>query len=296
MNILITGGLGFIGKNLVEFLSKNTQYNIITLDIKESNYSHTHYKMDIRNYCDLTTIKEDIDIIYHLAAQSYGKGSLIDPMYDLETNIKGTYNIIELAKLKKVKKIIYSSSMAVYGNRNISYETDNPNPLSDYGVSKLAGEYYIKKSKIPYTIFRLYNTYGKHQDLKKTDKGIVFAFASQLFSKDNKIKVTGSLERYRDIINIQDVVEGLYLGLNDKTINEVYNLCTNKKTTVYQLINLLIAVHNKKNIKIENIGGIEGDQFGNVGCHNKLLKLGWYPKIKLDQGIKDFYLYIKENI
>ena len=295
MNILVTGASGFIGQNLVKNLL-SSKHNIITLDLKPKIYNTKHYCLDITDLKQLLSIEENIDIIYHLAAQSYGKGSLIDPEKDLNWNAKGTLNICRFAKLKQIKKIIYSSSMAIYGNNTISTEIDIPSPLSNYGVSKLTGEYYIKNLNIPYTIFRIYNTYGKGQDLSNDSKGIVLAFTSQIVKGEKTIKVTGPLDRFRDIIHINDVVEGLKLGLQETTNNEVYNLSTNIKTTIKQLIESIIKASGKTNIKFYNAGSLEGDQFGNTGCNKKLTQLGWKPTVLLGEGIQEFYKYVKDNI
>lgn len=297
MNILITGASGFIGQNLVDFFVKEGVHNIITLDLKPKTHNTSHYCLDISNFNNLSNITEDIDIIYHLAAQSYGKGSLLEPEKDIDWNAKGTLNICRLAKLKNVKKIIYSSSMAIYGNKEVSKEKDNPEPLSNYGVSKLTGEFYIKKSDIDYTIFRLYNTYGRGQDLSNYSKGVVLAFTSQIVLGETNIKVTGDPNRFRDIIYIDDVINALVLGIkHTETNNKIYNLSTNVKTTIKELINIIIQASNKQGIKIINTGSLPGDQFGNTGDNTKLLSLGWKPKTDLETGIKIFYNYVKNNI
>ena len=297
MNILITGASGFIGQNLVDFFVKEGVHNIITLDLKPKTHNTSHYCLDISNFNNLSNITEDIDIIYHLAAQSYGKGSLLEPEKDIDWNAKGTLNICRLAKLKNVKKIIYSSSMAIYGNQEVSKEKDNPEPLSNYGVSKLTGEFYIKKSDIDYTIFRLYNTYGRGQDLSNYSKGVVLAFTSQIVLGETNIKVTGDPNRFRDIIYIDDVINALVLGIkHTETNNKIYNLSTNVKTTIKELINIIIQASNKQGIKIINTGSLPGDQFGNTGDNTKLLSLGWKPKTDLETGIKIFYNYVKNNI
>jgi len=296
MNILITGASGFIGQNLVNFFIKETTHNVITLDLKPTTHNTSHYCLDISNFNDLSNIKEDIDIIYHLAAQSYGKGAFLEPEKDIDWNIKGTLNICKFAQLKNTKKIIYISSMAVYGNKEVSKEKDYPEPLSNYGISKLAGEFHVKKSNINYTIFRLYNTYGKGQDLSNHSKGVVLAFTSQIALGETNIKVTGDLNRFRDIIYIDDVIEALKLGIVEKTNNKTYNLSTNKKTTIKELINTIIESSGRKGIKITNIGSLPGDQFGNTGDNTKLLSLGWKPNTNLKTGIKIFYNYVKNNI
>lgn len=307
MRILVTGGEGFIGKNLISELVSQGLF-VISLDIKEKsldNKAHKHYTLNISDYASLKAITESIDVIYHLAAQSYGKGSLINPELDLLSNSLGTLNITKLAKEKQIQKIVYTSSMAIYGNPNnldgISFEEDKPQPLSNYGITKLSGEYYIINSGIPYTIYRLYNTYGKGQDITNTSKGIVLAFMIQIvdilkYNKEKTIKITGPVDRFRDIVYIDDVVRGLCLSLT--TINnDIVNLSTGIKTTVGTLINTIIKAvgANPAEFNIIDIGSLPGDQFGNIGNCNKLKKYGWSPNISLEDGLIRFYKYCKIN-
>ena len=186
--------------------------------------------------------------------------------------------------------------MAVYGNHEISYESDYPEPLSNYGVSKLAGEFYIKKLNIPYTIYRLYNTYGPGQDLSNESKGVVSAFVTQVINGNNPIKVTGSLDRFRDIIFIDDVISALITGLTADTNNQIFNVSTNQKTSIKQLIDIIIKISNKTNINIINIGELQGDQYGNTGDNTKLKNLGWAPTTSLNEGIRKFYNYCLDKL
>lgn len=293
MNILITGGLGFIGSNLVSIL-KILGYNVITLDLKDG----ADYQLDISKD-DLTQIKENIDVIYHLAAQPFGKGSELDPILDVDCNVKGTLNVCYLAKYKNIKHLIYTSTMAVYGNNEFASENDILDPLSNYAVSKLSGEFYVKKfskeTNFKYTILRLWNTYGPGQDISNEYKGIVSAFTTQIL-KGNYIKVTGSLDRFRDIIYIEDVIKALIHSLS-LIYSDTYNVSTGKKTTVKELIENIILVCNKNinDFIIDNTGGHNGDQQGCVGNNNKLINTGWQPEIKLEQGLKQFINYINKN-
>jgi len=288
MNILVTGGEGFIGKNLVNKL-KQLNHKVISLDIKGT----PDYLLDISKD-DLSVIKEDIDIIYHLAAQPFGKGSELDPFLDLNYNITGTLKVCYLAQSKNVKKIIYTSTVAVYGNNELASEDSLLNPLSNYGVSKLTGELYIKKFDIPYVILRLWNTYGPGQDLSNEYKGVVAAFANQI-SKGNYVKVTGSLDRVRDIIYVDDVVAALIHSLNIE-LSDVFNVSTKIPTTIQQLIETIIEVEGKniEDFTIENIGGHQGDQDGCVGDNTKLVNTGWNITTNLKDGLKQFISYIKQ--
>lgn len=293
MNILVTGGAGFIGSNLVAKL-KELNHNVITVDLNDC----ADYVLDISTD-DLMQIKEPIDIIYHLAAQPYGRGSEENPLMDLQYNINGTMQICYFAKQKHIKRIVYTSTMAVYGNNDNAQETDRLNPLSNYAVSKLSAEYYIKKFAqqcgFDYSILRLWNTYGPGQDLSNEYKGVVSAFANQVI-KGNTINVTGSIDRYRDIIYVDDVVDALILMLTFE-YSDTFNVSTGIKTTIKELIHSLIQANNKsiEEYQINDIGGHLGDQFGCIGNNEKLKKLGWQPNTMLHEGICKFLTYIKRN-
>jgi UDP-glucose 4-epimerase len=189
----------------------------------------------------------------------------------------GTANMISLAKKLKVKKFIYSSSMAVYGNGNNVSEESFVNPISFYGVSKYTGELQTKllleHNNIPYTIFRLFATYGSGQDLTNPHQGVVSIYLNQIL-KLGKVEMTGSKKRIRELIHVDDVVNALLLGLSTETDNE-------------REINQISSELNTS-IEIKEYPGYEGDQTNITGNTTKLRKLGWEPKINLSQGVKEF--------
>ena len=184
-------------------------------------------------------------------------------------------------------------------NNDNAIESDLLDPLSNYAVSKLSGEYYIKKfaqqHNFSYSILRLWNTYGPGQDLSNEYKGVVSAFANQVI-KGNMINVTGSLDRYRDIIYVDDVVDALLLMLTNNN-SDIFNVSTGIKTTIRELIYSLIQANDKsiEEYQINDIGSHPGDQFGCIGNSDKLKKIGWFPKTSLQTGIRKFLNYIKEQ-
>jgi len=302
-NILITGGAGFIGTALAKKL-KSLGHIVVIVDL-ESKFTDIHdefdkYSLDIREYKNFDILKDkNFDYIFHLAAQTSSAISQEEPELDVDTNVKGTLNICNYARICKAKKIIFSSSMATYGDKEGQIkETDTQKPLSNYGVSKVAGEYYLNMYKqfgIKNTIFRLFNVYGPGQDMSNLRQGMASIFLAQSIASDT-IKVTGSFDRYRDFIYINDVVNALIFGLNDKTNFEVYNVGSEKTTTVKELIDLIININDKPNNSFEiiNIGSHEGDQFGSMADSSKLKAIGWNPSVSLENGMEQMYKYAKE--
>ena len=273
MTILITGGAGFIGKHLVNKLSKNNKVYVI--DKKKFNFKNKNVKFILGDITKINSFKipSKIETIYHLAAQTSAQISEENPDKDVKTNIMGTYNICKFAIKKKIKQIIFTSSMAVYGEvENKISENKECNPKSMYGMSKLFCEKLIKNlsyNKINFKIFRLFNVYGPGQDLKNFKQGMVSICLAQLIKFKNII-VKGSLDRYRDFIYIDDVVN--ILTKSNIIQNEIYNLGSGKKTTVRELLKLIKKITNT-NFKIIVKKNTQGDIFGSCADVSKLNKI-----------------------
>lgn len=286
MNILVTGGEGFIGKKLVNRLIKE-KHNVISLDKTNSadiiaDLSDENFNFDC---------VDNIDYIFHLAAQPGGYFSLKNPYIDGKWNCLGTINVVKLAQKLKVKKLIYISSMAIYGNQELSSEEHSKHdPISFYGVSKFTGELYTKliyeHSNIPYTIFRLFATYGSGQDLNNKHQGILSIYLDQALNKDT-VEITGHKNRVRELVHVDDVIEALILSFNQKTNNEIYNVSNSESLTPEIIINKISKALDKP-LKIKEIDGYVGDQTHITSTTNKLQDLGWEPKINIKEGIEEF--------
>jgi UDP-glucose 4-epimerase len=300
LKVLITGGAGFIGYALAKKLQDKHDITLLDLEHRWQEYhkSFKLYSANISNEIELNNLDKDFDIVFHLAAQSSGYISLIRPEEDVDSNAKGTLNICNFCRKTGVKKIVFTSSMAVYGEGDALKETDIPRPISNYGVTKLAGENYIKvfsQYGLKYTIFRLFNSYGPGQDLTNLRQGMVSIYLAQTLS-GKEIKVTGSFDRYRDFIFIDDVLSALTLSLNDITDNETYNIGTGNPTRVHDLINIILDTHDlpKEQFQIINVGSHDGDQKGNYADPTKLKSIGWEPKTSLEKGVQIFYREVKK--
>lgn len=191
MKAIVTGGAGFIGSHLVEELVKrgfevHVLDNLITGRLENVHPSAIMHVEDIRSTkAKQIIIKEKPDIVFHLAAQADVGKSISEPNYDASVNINGTINILEACHEARVKKIIFASTSAVYGDleTELLSETDLTVPISYYGLSKLSAESYIRLFsdlyKLPFTILRYGNVYGPRQ-LPKGEGGVIAVFLNRI--------------------------------------------------------------------------------------------------------------------
>ncbi len=295
IKVLVSGAAGFIGSKICQKLLQK-KYDVIGIDnfstgkVKNIPKDIKFIKMDLSR----NLLKKKIpkcDVIFHLAGQSSGEKSFDSPIKDLDMNTKTTLNLINYGLKNKCKKIIYASSMSVYGNSSNKQFNENStlNPLSCYGVSKLCSEAYLKvfSNLLPYTIFRMFNVYGIGQDMGDLRQGMVSIYLSQAL-KNNKIIVKGSLKRKRDFIHIDDVVNIWVKSIKSKKINQIYNLGSGKNMEVSQLIKKIIKLTGDK--KIIQMPGTKGDQYISITDNKKIKKDLKYKKfIDINEGLKKFY-------
>lgn len=241
-------------------------------------------------------LDKDYDIVFHLAAQSGGYYSLTNPQDDCDWNCKATVNLVEFCLSIKPKKVIFTSSMAVYGNANNATEDCIPNPISFYGVSKLASENYIKLLKehkdITYSIYRLFATYGSYQDLNNLHQGIVSIYLSYAI-QNKEVPITGKEDRVRCLVHVNDVCSALEQSItNSKTDNNIFNVLNEEVCTPRSIIDT-ISNSMGETIKIIENEGYTGDQTFITGKNTKLKNTGWSPSLNLSQGVSEFYKNIK---
>ena len=304
MKILVTGGAGFIGSNIVdELIEKKHKVvivdNLATGNIKNVNKKAKFYKVSV---CDKKKIdeifkKEKIDIVIHHAAQLDVRKSVEDPCFDADVNIKGALNILEACKNTKVKKIIFASSGGtIYGECGTKAPDEKAfaNPLSPYGVAKLSVEHYIKAYSalygLKYTILRYANVYGPRQDVNG-EAGVVAIFIGKM-SKNEDVFIFGDGKQLRDYVYVKDVVSANIKSLT-KGNNEVINIGTNKTTSVTKLaqeLSKIIGYKNKPVFKPKRNGELF-KSFLNISKAKKVL--GWEPKVDIIKGLKNTVEYFR---
>jgi len=299
--ILVTGAAGFIGSKICSSLYKKG-FKVIACDDlsngKKNNLINRikFLKLDLSISKKLKKLPKKIDYIFHLAGQSSGEKSFEDPFNDLKRNFITTYNLIEFSKKHLIKNFFYASSMSVYGNETTKAKiNDFCKPLSFYGLHKKLSEDYIIKNKkyFNYSIFRMFNVYGPGQDLADDKQGMVSIYLSSLLRK-NKIIVKGSLNRFRDLIYIDDVVDIWIEAISNRKFNNtIINLGTGEKNKINKMLKTLKSLHKKK-IKIVIKGGTPGDQHG-IFADKSIFKISNKKKfINMNDGFKKFYSWAKK--
>lgn len=283
--ILITGGAGFIGSHIVDELINNS-YNVIVADnlstgrMENINNSAIFYNIDIKDKTRLETlfINNKIKYIIHLAAQASVGYSMKYPICDANENIISSLNLIELAKKYNIKKLIVSSTAAVYGEPQYLPidENHNANPSSYYGLSKLTMEKYIELSNIDYIIFRFSNVYGPRQ-IPEGEAGVVSIFMDY-FINNNEINIFGDGNQTRDFIYVKDIAKILFLCIkNDNITKEIINISSNVSISINELYEKLKHI-TKKDLKVNYLEERRGDIKHSLLNNSKLLN---YIDIKL---------------
>jgi len=294
-NILVTGGAGFIGSKLAKKLIE-MEYQVYIIDdlSKGKEINIPNEATFIKGKCEVdktykSILEIDFKCIYHLAGQSSGEKSFLDPLNDLNANAASTLTILKFARSILCKKVVFASTMSVYGDNTTPFnETMSPNPLSFYGVGKLASEHYLRlysKFGIDTTSVRLFNVYGPGQDLEDFKQGMISIFLGQAL-KGKNITVKGSENRFRDFIYIDDVVHNfIQIGLIIKETPLIINFCSGRKTSIDQLLKL-IANYWPSKLNILFSEGTPGDQFGSLGCCKIMNKYNISFNTEIEKGIK----------
>lgn len=303
MKVLITGGAGFIGSHTADLLVKEGHSIVIVDNLVQGkreniNSNSIFYECDILDISLLRKIfqTEQPEVVIHNAAQIDVQTSIKNPVFDLEVNVKGSINVLECCKSFGVRKIIYPSSAAVYGNPiYLPIDENHPvNPISFYGISKHTPEHYIKTYSelhdIRYTIFRYANVYGIRQD-PKGEGGVVSVFVDKFLNKKSPI-IFGDGNQTRDFIYVKDIARANLLVLNEGD-NQIFNISTQKPATVNELFQTMKKIFNS------NVEAFyEKERFGDIrhssldsGKARKVLH--WYNEYSLEDGLKEtcsFYM------
>ena len=313
--MLLTGGAGFIGSHLVDRLL-NEGFEVTVIDNLDTgrleNIAHHqgreefHFvKGDIRHFNLVKETMKDIDAVFHEAALASVTLSVKNPILTNDINVTGTLNLLKASSDLHVKRFIYASSAAIYGDTPSPQKREDmtPNPTSPYGVSKLAAENYVKLFHKVYGLetvsLRYFNVYGPRQrfDIQSAYGGAITIFTNRLLKNMPPI-IYGDGEQTRDFVYIQDVVEANMLALNNKNAaGEVFNIGTGTNISVNKVANILQEIMNKKNLEPVHANPRPTEiRHGYADISKAKRILGFHPEVPLKEGLtKLISWYTKQN-
>lgn len=304
--ILVTGGAGFIGSNLVKALcEKNTVY--VVDDLSEGFKDNIRslpvvfFHKDIRDekFMRILFEKHKFNYVFHLAASFANQKSVDNPVLDLDVNGVATLKLLQLAKEFGTKKFVYSSSSCIYGATNEAMKEEfKPLPETPYGITKLLGEYYTeffaKFHKLDAISLRYFNVYGPNEYPGPYRNVIPKFFA--LARQKKPLVITGTGEETRDFTFVEDAVEATILVAEKGKAGEVYNIGSGKETKVIELANGI----NKLSGNDGNIQKGERRAWDHISRRladsSKIKSLGWAPKTNLQEGLKKTHEWFEKNV
>ena len=295
MKVMVTGGAGFIGSHLVDRLIQEGHEAVVVDNLSTGKRKHVNraarlYKLDVQSpRLERVFRKERPSVLMHLAAQMDVRRSVEDPIFDAQSNILGTINVLEQAVRHGSRKVVFASSGgAIYGEQEVfpAPESHPTRPLSPYGISKLAGEFYLayyqQYTGIQYVSLRYSNVYGPRQD-PHGEAGVVAIFTEKMLSGEQPI-VNGTGRQTRDFVFVEDVVDA-HLAVMGKDVQGCYNVGVGEETSINELFGMLADL-TKSGSKQVHGPAKKGEQARSVVDSTKLRQeLGWEPRTPLSEGL-----------
>lgn len=308
MKILVTGGAGFIGSHIVDRLVQEG-YGVVVADNlatgkrRNINRAANFYRADIRSrWLERVFRRERPAIVCHHAAQMDVRRSVQDPMFDAETNILGTLNVLRYAIKYGVRKFIFASSGgAVYGEpEKLPVSESHPaRPMSPYGISKAVGDEYLRyfydADGMEYVSLRYANVFGPRQD-PYGEAGVVAIFTQKMLQGEQPI-INGNGRQTRDFVYVDDVVEANIAALG-KEAHGIYNVGTGQETTINELFSLLAGFINPSVREVHGPAK-KGEQLKIALDSSRIHReLDWEPKVSLKDGLArtvDYYRQLERT-
>ncbi|MDD5417527.1 MAG: GDP-mannose 4,6-dehydratase [Candidatus Nanoarchaeia archaeon] len=301
-NVCVIGGCGFIGSNIAEELCINNKVRVIdnlysgnTKNIEHFKDKVEYIQKDIREK-DVDSVLKDTDIIFHTGANAFIDKSIENPGYDAEVNIIGTINLLEACRKNDIKKIVLSSTSAVYGEPVYQpIDEKHPvNPDSPYAISKRSCELYMQLYKELYGIkavnLRYFNIYGNRQ---ATNAGVISIFIDRIL-RNQMLCIFGNGTQTRDYVHVSDAVKANILAVTQHGVaGKIFNIGTGKCYSINDLIEILKKINpNVKAVYKEKRLGDPLDSVADTSLSEK--ELGFKYSVEFETGVKDTYGYMKK--
>lgn len=292
MKIIVTGGCGFIGSNLVDRLV-NDKHDVIVIDNQSAvsnstfynNNNADYYKYDVVDYKSIRPLFNGVDYVFHLAAEARIQPAIINPLLAVKTNMLGTATVLQCSREAGIKKVIYSSTSSAYGVANTPplEETMYEDCLNPYSVSKVGGEklvqMYCELYNLPTVTLRYFNVYGPREPDNGPYAPVVRLFLKQFYN-NQPLTIVGDGEQRRDFTHVNDAVNANILAMQSNE-NGLFNVGTGKNHSVLELANMISD-------KIIHIEPRLGEARETLASNKKIKKLlGWNPTVRLEDYIAE---------
>jgi UDP-glucose 4-epimerase len=304
MNILVTGGAGFIGSHLVDRLV-NEGHRVVVID-NEATGRREHVPAgaqylqgDVGNIDELEpAFKNGLDAICHVAGQVSIIRSFDNPLTDLRTNVQGTLNVLQLCLKYRVPRLLYASSMTVYSSASpLPTPEEAPcEPISYYGITKYAAERYVLTTAqrvdldfdFRVTCFRMYSVYGPRQALDNPYQGVLGIFLGNLL-RGEPLTIFGDGEQSRDFVYIDDIVDAWVAALDEPaTYGKIINLGSGRRLSINRLADFALAAFNhiRSDYPVVYAPERTGDQRRvQADVTGARAILGWEPRVSFETGL-----------
>jgi UDP-glucose 4-epimerase len=305
MKVLVTGGAGFIGSHIVENFHEKAE--VVVLDNLRTGFKRNVEKFNVKfvegsvtDYPLLAAAAKGVDYVFHLAAMISVPESMLKPFDCVDINVNGTLNVLKAAVENKVKKVVLSSSAAIYGDNPVvpKIETMLPEPKSPYAVTKLDGEYYLnlcqKEWGVKTASLRYFNVFGPRQDPKSQYAAAIPIFVHNAI-QNKDITIFGDGLQTRDFVYVKDVVRANALAMEKG--EGVYNVACGGKITINDLARKIIMITGSKS-KIVYAPERLGDVKHSMADISQIGRLGFKPEFNQDEGLKktvDYFVSLYEK-
>lgn len=301
---LVTGGAGFIGSHIVDELLKRGIETIVLDDLSTGDLSNIHkliesrlikfVRGDISEISSIFQKEENFDIVFHKAAIVSVQQSVNNPVSVFNSNVNSAFKVLNFCKDSGVKKIIFASSAAVYGDlqgQELSEKT-YCYPTSPYGASKIAIEHFLHSYWKTYGLktvsLRYFNVYGPRQSNNEYS-GVIAIFIRKIL-ENKPLEIFGDGKQTRDFVNIRDVVNANMLAMESSNASgEVFNIASGSQTTILNLAELVKKTTSKENIPVKFSKARTGDirqSIANISKSKEIL--GYNPTTNLHSGLSDY--------
>lgn len=303
MNVLVTGGAGFIGANLVRLLL-DENHQVRVLDNFSTGRRQYLEGLDLEviegNILDTETVAQAVagmDGVVHLAAQTGVPGSLKDPYHDCKTNVIGTLNVLEASRHAGVDRFVFASSNAPLGRQEPPATEDKaPLPIAPYGASKLAGEgyclAYYGSWGLGTVVLRFANVYGPYSVHKSS---VVAKFFKDILVK-GEITIHGDGQQTRDFVYVGDLARSIQLALESGVQGEVFQVASGKETSISELATLVQELVVAPYVEVQFGPLRQGDVCRNYSVVDKARRvLGWAPRVDLKKGLDKTFAWWTER-